>query len=63
MSPDKPWRLTGCVRGAFGTAAGEHNRGDTISLLADHAYRVFLTDPELTVSGSRTSPAFLIAQA
>ena len=43
-----PWKLTDCQRGAFGTTASSHNTGDTISKLADHGYKVFLTNVDLT---------------
>ncbi len=49
MSDAEPWVLLDCQRGAFGTAAATHARGDTIGRLADHAYKVFLTNPGLTV--------------
>jgi hypothetical protein len=47
VSEDEPWRLLDCRRGAFGTTASEHGAGDEVALLADHAYRVFLTDADL----------------
>lgn len=49
VSEEQPWRLLDCTRGAFGTKAAPHKKGATISKLADHAYRVFLTNPELTI--------------
>jgi hypothetical protein len=48
VSEEAPWRLLAVERGAFGTRVGEHRAGDTIGKLADHAYRVFLTNAELT---------------
>ncbi|MDA0873481.1 MAG: hypothetical protein O3C45_00300 [Bacteroidetes bacterium] len=49
VSPEAPWQLTGLTRGAFGTRAAAHEAGSPVSLLADHGYRVFLTNPELTI--------------
>ncbi|HBZ20747.1 MAG TPA: hypothetical protein DEO60_06450 [Bacteroidales bacterium] len=48
VSESEPWQLLGCERGAFGTFAGSFSKGDTISKLADHAYKVFLTDNDLS---------------
>ena len=48
VSESEPWLLLGCERGAFGTVASSFSKGDTISKLADHAYKVFLTDSELS---------------
>ncbi|UCG89168.1 MAG: hypothetical protein JSW71_11770 [Gemmatimonadota bacterium] len=48
VSEQPPWRLLDCQRGAFGTQAAAHDAGDDVALLADHGYRVFLTDAELT---------------
>ena len=48
VSDASPWKLLDVERGAFGTRTGAHRRGDSIGKLADHAYRVFLTDPDLT---------------
>jgi len=47
VSETEPWRLLDCTRAAFGTTASGHGAGDAIALLADHAYRVFLTDADL----------------
>ena len=47
VSEQAPWRLLDCQRGAFNTRAVAHQAGDTIGMLADHAYRVFLTDADL----------------
>ncbi len=43
-----PWRLTGCERGAYGTKAASHANGAAVAKLADHDYKVFLTDAELS---------------
>jgi len=47
VSDREPWRLVGCRRGAFGTRASRHQAGDTIAVLADHGYKVFLADAAL----------------
>jgi len=47
VSESPPWTLLDVERGAFGTRPQAHAAGDTIGKLADHGYRVFLTDPEL----------------
>ena len=47
VSDSEPWVLTDCQRGAFGTAATAHDAGETARMLADHAYKVFLTGPAL----------------
>ncbi len=48
-----PWKLIDCQRGAFGTTASEHQSGTEISKLLDHAYKVFLTNADLTVELSK----------
>ena len=48
VSETEPWILLDCQRGAFGTKASAHPGKDTIYKLADHAYKVFLSNPELT---------------
>ncbi len=49
VSESAPWRLLGCERGAWGTRAATHERGDKIGKLAEHPYNVSLTDPDLAV--------------
>ncbi len=49
VSETAPWKLLNCERGALGTKATEHKSGDKINKLADHGYKVFLTDPELSI--------------
>ena len=44
VSESEPWRLLGCVRGAFNTSASDHRKGDLVGKLMDHAYRVFLSN-------------------
>ncbi len=53
VSERAPWKLLDCQRGAFGTEKANHKKGEVIGKLADHAYKVFLTDPELTVEMSK----------
>lgn len=52
VSEQAPWRLLDCERGAVNTQAANHTQADTISKLADHGYKVFLTNPELTLEMS-----------
>lgn len=47
VSREAPRRLLQCKRGAFGTQAGAHRRGEVAGKLADHPYKVFLTDADL----------------
>ncbi|MDR3711486.1 MAG: hypothetical protein P4L51_01620 [Puia sp.] len=44
VSPAAPYRLLGCVRGAFGTSAAAHKKGDLAGRLIDHPYKVFFPD-------------------
>ncbi len=53
VSDASPWRLLDVQRGAFGTESAFHSAGESISKLADHAYRVFLTDPDLSTEMAR----------
>jgi len=53
VSDSPPWALQDVQRGAFGTQVAGHRMGDSIGKLADHGYRVFLTDPELSVEVAR----------
>ena len=48
VSDEKPWKLLDCQRGAFGTNPAAHELGANIALLADHGYKVFLTDAGLS---------------
>lgn len=48
VSAGEPWKLTGCVRGAFNTKASSHKKGDKIGKLMDHGYKVFLSDADLS---------------
>ncbi|SEI73782.1 hypothetical protein SAMN05192553_10147 [Cyclobacterium xiamenense] len=48
VSTEAPWRLEGCLRGAFGTAPAAHSAGAEIGKLTDHGYKVFLGDVDLS---------------
>lgn len=52
VSAEAPWKLLDCQRGAFNTVASAHSAGQEISKLLDHAYKVFLTNADLTVEMS-----------
>ncbi|MDH5382576.1 MAG: hypothetical protein OEW75_17105, partial [Cyclobacteriaceae bacterium] len=52
ITKEFPWKLINCIRGSFGTTPTSHSKGSTISMLADHGYKVFLSDVELTVEMS-----------
>jgi hypothetical protein len=47
VSAEAPWKLLDCQRGAYGTTAAAHQSESRISLLADHGYKVFLTNAQL----------------
>ena len=49
VSKEAPYQLLDCQRGSFGTTASEHSAGSTISKLADHGYKVFLSNADLTI--------------
>ena len=49
VSASEPWKLTGCVRGAFNTVAEAHNKGSKADKLMDHPYKVFLSNPDLSL--------------
>jgi hypothetical protein len=48
-----PCRLLGCERGAWGTQAEPHKKGEAVARLADHSYKVFLGDAELSQETAR----------
>ena len=48
-----PWKLLNCQRGTNGTTASFHQKGEKISKLAGHAYKVFLTNAELSIEVSK----------
>lgn len=47
VSTQAPWKLLDCQRGMYGTKITAHKKGEVVSLLADHGYKVFLTTAEL----------------
>jgi hypothetical protein len=49
VSESAPWKLLNCERGAWGTKASAHSKGEQADKLIDHGYKVFLTDPELSI--------------
>lgn len=57
VSESAPWILMNCQRGAWGTNASSHKKGDSISKLLDHPYNVFLTDTDLTLEEARNIAA------
>ena len=52
VSESAPWKLLDCQRGAHKTTAEKHSKGEEISKLTDHAYKVFLTNTELSIEMS-----------
>lgn len=53
VTDSAPWKLLDCRRGAFGTEAASHKEGTEIAKLADHAYKVFLTNTDLSIEMAR----------
>ena len=58
VSAAAPWRLLQCQRGAWGTQAAAHQKGDAAGKLMDHGYKVFLTDAALSQEVARNIAAF-----
>jgi len=58
VSAEAPWRLLKCQRGAWGTKAAMHRKGDAAGKLMDHEYKVFLTDAALAQEVARNIAAF-----
>jgi len=54
-----PFRLIGCVRGAFGTRKQTYKAGTTISRLIDHPYKVFFPDWKLQKKVAENLAAFI----
>jgi len=54
VSHDRQPHLQGCARGAFGTAASAHAKGEAVAKLIDHGYRVFLADASLQAEMAAT---------
>jgi len=48
VSAESPWRLLKCRRGAWNTRPTPHAKDVAVAKLADHDYKVFLTNPDLT---------------
>ncbi|RLD85996.1 MAG: hypothetical protein DRJ07_01805 [Bacteroidetes bacterium] len=53
VSEKAPWKLLDCQRGAFKTNIDKHYKGDKISKLLDHGYKVFLSNTDLTIELSK----------
>jgi len=53
VSQEAPWRLLDCERGAWTTQPSAHAQGESVAKLMDHGYRVFLTNPELSLEVAR----------
>jgi len=53
VSEQAPWRLLGCRRGVYQTQAAAYPKGAPVAKLMDHAYKVFLTDAELSQEVAR----------
>ncbi len=53
VSDSEPWKLLNCQRGAWETKAQAHEKNAEISKLADHGYKVFLTNPELSIEQTK----------
>jgi len=58
VSTESPWRLMKCRRGAWGTNADAHKKGEGVGKLMDHSYKVFLTDASLSQEVARNIAAF-----
>lgn len=58
VSKTSPWKLLECERGEWGTKASAHKKGDTVGKLADHGYKVFLTNAELSIEEAKNIAEF-----
>jgi hypothetical protein len=58
VSAGEPWRLLKCQRGAWGTKAAAHQRGEAVGKLMDHSYKVFLTNALLSQEVARNIASF-----
>lgn len=58
VSAEAPWQLLKCERGAWGTKAAAHHKGDVLGKLMDHDYKVFLTDAALSQEVARKIAEF-----
>jgi len=59
VSEGPPYRLMGCARGAFGTAASVHKAGEEVVRLIDHPYKVFFPDWEMQQEVAANLVAFI----
>lgn len=58
VSAVTPWHLVKCRRGAWGTKAVAHRESEPVGKLADHDYKVFLTNVALSQEVARKIAAF-----
>jgi hypothetical protein len=58
VSAEAPWGLLKCQRGAWGTKAAAHGKGDAAGKLMEHDYKVFLTDAALSQEVAGNIAAF-----
>ncbi|EKB48242.1 hypothetical protein [Cecembia lonarensis] len=54
VSSEAPWKLLDCERGAWDTQRSSHTVGTQVSKLADHAYKVFLSNTEMSIEIAQT---------
>ena len=47
VSPEAPYKLLDCERGAFGTTVSNHEKDEVVGKLLDHPYKVFFPNFEL----------------
>jgi len=47
ITDESPFKLLNCKRGAFGTSAASHNKGESIARLIDHPYKTFYPNMDL----------------
>ncbi len=47
VTDEAPYKLVGCIRGAFGTVKASHKKGQAVNKLQDHPYKVFFPDWKL----------------
>lgn len=47
VTPQQPYKLVDCERGAFGTKAASHKANSTVGKLADHPYKIFFPNIDL----------------
>jgi hypothetical protein len=59
VSPEPPYQLLDCHRGAFGTSASAHEAGDSVGKLFDHPYNVFFPNFAMQREVARNLADFL----